>query len=98
MEGLGFVGVVLLVVAVFLAIVGTMLSRRTKALKEQLRVGNSLAPELDLERPRPRVMAFHVRGEEAQVTFDVPLPPGDTDPVLVELLLSEAVDVVCRRR
>ncbi len=98
MEGLGFVGVVLLVVAVFLAIVGTMLSRRTKAMKEQLRVGESLAPELDVERPRPRVMAFHVRGEEAQVTFDVPLPPGDADPVLVELLLTEAVDVVHDKR
>ncbi|NOY56670.1 MAG: hypothetical protein GXP34_11875 [Actinobacteria bacterium] len=94
MEGLGFIGVVLLVVAVFLAIVGTMLSRRTKALKEQLKVDGALAPELDLDRPRPRVTAFHVRGEEARVTFDVPLPPGDTDPVLVELLLSEALEVV----
>ncbi|GBD85272.1 hypothetical protein BMS3Abin02_01676 [bacterium BMS3Abin02] len=94
MEDLGFVGVVLLVVAVFLAIVGMVLSRRTKALKEQLEVGDSLAPELDLERPRPRVTAFHVQGEEAQVTFDVPLPPGDADPVLVELLLSEALEVV----
>jgi len=93
-EGLGFVGVILLVVAVFLAIVGTMLSRRTKALKEQLKVGGSLAPVLDLERARPKVMSFHVRAEEAQVTFDVPLPPGGADPVLVELLLSEAVDVV----
>jgi len=93
-EDLGFVGVVLLVVAVFLAIVGMVLSRRTKALKEQLKVGDSLAPELDLERPRPRVTAFHVQGEEAQVTFDVPLPPGDADPVLVELLLSEALEVV----
>ncbi|NIA25088.1 MAG: hypothetical protein GWP04_05915 [Gammaproteobacteria bacterium] len=94
MEDLGFVGVLLLVVAILLAIVGTVLSRRTKALKEQLKVGDSLAPELDLEQPRPRVMAFHVRGDEAQVTFDVPLPPGEPDPVLVELLLSEAVEVV----
>jgi hypothetical protein len=28
------------------------------------------------------------------VTFDVPLPPGEPDPVLVDLLLSEAVEVV----
>jgi len=93
-EGLGFVGVILLVVAIFLAIVGSVLNRRTKALKEQLRVGGDPAPELDVEHPRPRLMAFHVQGEEAQVTFDVPLPEGDPDPVLVELLLDEAVKVV----
>ncbi len=98
MEGLGFVGVVLLVVAIFLAIVGTVLGRRTKALREQLKVGGALAPELDVERPKPRLMAFHVRGDEAQVTFDVPLPDGEPDPVLVELLLSEAVEVVHQKQ
>jgi hypothetical protein len=43
-------------------------------------------------------MAFHVRGEEAQVTFDVPLPAGEPDPVLVDLLLDEAVEVVHAKR
>ncbi len=98
MEGLGYVGVILLVVAIFLAIIGSVLSRRTKALKEQLRVGGTPAPELDVERPRPHLMAFHVRGEEAQVTFDVPLPAGEPDPVLVDLLLDEAVEVVHAKR
>ncbi len=98
MEGLGYVGVILLIVAIFLAIVGSVLSRRTKALKEQLRIGGAPAPELDVERPRPRLMAFHVRGDEAQVTFDVPLPPGEPDPVLVDLLLDEAVEVVHAKR
>ncbi len=98
MEGLGYVGVILLVVAIFLAIVGSVLSRRTKALKEQLKVGGVPAPELDVQRPRPHLMAFHVRGDEAQVTFDVPLPPGEPDSVLVDLLLDEAVEVVHVKR
>ncbi len=54
--------------------------------------------ELGATRPRPQVGEFHVRGEAAEVYFEVPLPAGDPDPVLTELLLHEAVEVVREKR
>lgn len=49
-------------------------------------------------RPRPSVAEFHVRGQDARVTFDVPLPAGETDQVLTDLLMHEAVEVVREKR
>lgn len=46
---------------------------------------------------RAPVGSFHVHGAEAQVTFDVPLPEED-DPVLNDLLVGEAVEVVREKR
>jgi hypothetical protein len=43
------------------------------------------------------VAEFHVAGEEARVTFDVPVP-DEGDPVLEELLTHEAVEVVREKR
>jgi hypothetical protein len=43
------------------------------------------------------VVDFHVQGEEAIVTFDVPLP-DETDQVLNELLVDEAIEVVREKR
>lgn len=43
------------------------------------------------------VADFHVQGEEAIVTFDVPLPDED-DTVLNELLVDEAIEVVREKR
>ena len=43
------------------------------------------------------VASFHVVGDEAQVTFDVPLDAED-DPVMNELLLGEAIEVQLQRR
>ena len=43
------------------------------------------------------VADFHVQGEEAIVTFDVPLADED-DPVLNELLVDEAIEVVREKR
>lgn len=98
MEGLGYVGILLIVVSIVLGIVAAVLNRRTKALKEQLQVGGELARELDVEHPRPRVMSFHVSGNEAQVTFDVPLGLDAVDPVLADMLEAEAIEVVRERR
>ena len=55
------------------------------------------APEV-ATRPRPVVAAFHVRGEDALVTFDVPLPSGEPDQVLTDLLVHEAVEVTREKR
>lgn len=43
------------------------------------------------------VAEFHVRGDQAQVYFDVPLPE-DVDEVLTSLLKHEAVEVVREKR
>jgi len=41
---------------------------------------------------------FHVESGEASVYFDVPLPAGAPDPVLRDLLIYQAVEVVRRKR
>lgn len=47
--------------------------------------------------PHAPVTEFNVRGGEMHVTFDVPLPDED-DPILTDLLMSEAVEVVREKR
>lgn len=54
-------------------------------------------PEPEVIRPRPTVAEFHVRGAEALVYFDVPLPAQE-DKALTRLLLHEAVEVVREKR
>ena len=46
---------------------------------------------------RAPVADFHVKGNEARVTFDVPLP-SDDDEVLNELLVDQAIEVVREKR
>ena len=47
---------------------------------------------------RPVASDFHVEKGEAHVYFDVPLPAGDPDPVLADILLREAVEVLRDKR
>jgi hypothetical protein len=47
---------------------------------------------------RPPASDFHVEQGEAHVYFDVPLPDGDPDPVLVDILVREAVEVLREKR
>ncbi len=49
-------------------------------------------------RLHPRIADFHVRGESALVHFDVPIPEGEVDKVLRDLLVHEAVEVVREKR
>lgn len=56
------------------------------------------AGDVDVARPRPDVADFHVQGNEARVTFDVPLPEGEVDAVLRDLLTHEAVEVIREKR
>lgn len=56
------------------------------------------AQDVNVDRPRPAVADFHVAGEEARVTFDVPLPDGEVDDVLRDLLTHEAVEVIREKR
>lgn len=96
-EDLGFLGVFLIILALVLGAIAVLTNRRGKAARDRLKSG---APSevIDVEHPRPRVSAFHVRNEEAQVYFDVPLPDGDVDEVLSELLANEALEVVREKR
>ncbi len=47
---------------------------------------------------RPPASDFHVAQGEAHVYFDVPLPEGEPDPVLAEILLGSAVEVLREKR
>ncbi|NQV06954.1 hypothetical protein HQ535_10400 [bacterium] len=44
------------------------------------------------------VAEFHVKGPDALVSFDVPIPAGGADEVLSNLLVREAVEVVREKR
>ena len=88
-----------LIIAFALLVVWYLLRRSSQARKAALAESGTptsvKAREIDVsERPRPTVVSFHVRGEVAEVTFDVPLPDGGTDEVLKELLVAEALEVV----
>lgn len=97
MQDLGFLGIFFIILALVLGAIALLMSRRGKAVGRKDEAARE-APTIDVERPRPRVAEFHVRGEEARVTFDVPLPEGDVDEVLAELLTNEAVEVVREKR
>ena len=96
-QDLGFLGIFLIFLALVLGAIAVLTSRRNKAAKEKAKTFQE-ETVIDVDRPRPRVSDFHVRGEEAQVIFDVPLPEGDVDEVLGELLTNEALEVVREKR
>ncbi len=47
---------------------------------------------------RPPASDFHVAEGEARVFFEVPLPAGEPDPVLTNILMREAVEVLREKR
>jgi hypothetical protein len=97
-----FLAVVVIGVVIF------VLNRRRQALEAELGIERPTkrqkrpsvpAPQAAVEfsDPRPVVADFHVEGNAARVTFDVPIPTGG-DEVLSDLLLGEAIEVVRERR
>src|SRR3989304_9322332 len=62
----------------------------------RLRRGAPEPPPEMAAAPRPRVVEMHVIGEEARVTFDVPI--AEDDEILNELLTHEAIEVVREKR
>jgi len=48
--------------------------------------------------PGPPVAEFHVSGDTAAVSFEVPLPEDEVDEVLRDLLVREAIEVVREKR
>lgn len=85
--------VVVVVAALILLVIWGLLSIAAKRPR-----GGAAAEGVAASRPRPAVAEFHVRGEDALVTFDVPLPEGEPDQVLTDLLIHEAVEVVREKR
>jgi len=85
--------VIAVVIAVVVIAAAVFLTRRRNGGRGTGR-GTVEAPD----RTGPTVAEFHVEGPVARVLFDVPLPPGDVDDVLVELLVREAVEVVRDKR
>ena len=69
-----------MIVAVFMG------RRRSAQIQAMGRIGPVTGDTVDFTAPRPRIAAFHVQGDAAMVTFDVPLPEGEVDPVLADLL------------
>ncbi len=97
--------VVILVLAVVFGIVLYLFSSRKKKMRDADKAttaaGLGLSTSRDLFEAetgtRAPVADFHVHGEEATVTFDVPLPDKE-DQVLHDLLVDEAVEVVREKR
>jgi hypothetical protein len=97
MEGVALAFLVLIVIAVL----AVALSRqRKRAANVDLEDKSWLQGTQPDEEPAVRtapVRDFHVHGNQARVTFDVPLPDDD-DQVLNDLLVDEAVEVVREKR
>ncbi len=90
-------GEVVIVIVAAIALLG--IGWAAALLARRARPGDEGSEEVvATTRPRPEVAEFHVRGEEAVVTFAVPLPEGEVDQVLKDLLLSEAIEVVREKR
>lgn len=100
------IGILLLVLAVVLFAANWYIERRRKEAgitppprgrrARQGAADASTEAEPDFVRPLPPVESFHVRGTEAQVTFDLPFEEGDD--VLSDLLVREAIEVVREKR
>ncbi len=88
-------GYALIIVAVLLIAGNSWLKRRTaarlEAIKEPAEESSKPVP-IESMRKAP-VAEFHIVGDEARVTFDVPLEE-ESDDVLNELLVDEAVETV----
>lgn len=97
MEGIGLG----LIVIVGLVIIAFALSRQRKRAAD-MDVDDTSWLRQEVDEPeaisqRSPVAEFHVHGEEARVTFDVPLADED-DLVLNDILVDEAVEVVREKR
>ena len=88
------------VVVVGLVVIWAWLRRRSAAIRAEYLGADPAgiaadAAAIDVQaRPRPLVTGFHVRDDVAEVTFDVPLGSDGPDPVMAEILVSEALEVV----
>ena len=85
--------VIVVAVVLVIAAAAVLLNRRSSAGD-----GSEAGSSTDSDRVGPKVSDFHVSDGVAQVRFEVPLPSGDVDAVLADLLIREAVEVVREKR
>ena len=86
--------IVLFVVVALAAVVAIVYAIRAAAASRASR-----APvEREEARPRPVLADFHVRGAEAIVVYDVPLPDGPVGDRLRDILSHDAFDVLRDKR
>ena len=79
--------IVIVVVVVAVAIAIFLVRRRSSG-------DGGDATVREMHRSRAPFREFHVGGGSAMVYFDVPLPAGEVDKVLAQLLVREAVEVL----
>ncbi len=95
---MGDAGIVLVVLAAVIFAVWWVARSRSRVAKRAMTEEAKPQELPDVTHPSPKVVAFHCRGEDALVTFAVPLAQGEIDDVLKELLIQEAVEVVREKR
>lgn len=84
------------VIAIAAVVLGVMVFQRRQSPSTG---AEPVAPKSTVpDRARPKVAEFHVRGDDALVYFDVPLPATGADDVLRDLLVRAAVEVVEEKR
>jgi hypothetical protein len=83
-----------LIAAAVIVVAWVLVSRLPRTLAAR----SSAAEPGGAERLPAPLAEFHVRGEDALVYFEVPLPEGEIDEVLREVLVREAVEVVREKR
>ena len=86
--------IALIVAAAILAGIGLALRRNRLAGRKSGRVATTVEDAF----VSPAVAEFNVIDGVAHVRFEIPLPPGDPDPVLADLMGKEAVEVVREKR
>lgn len=94
------VGVVLIVLVALMVVIFSLRRQRKRAAAVDLEDTSWLRrdqPVDDIATRHAEVSDFHVQGSEARVTFNVPLP-DENDPVLNDLLVDEAIEVVREKR
>lgn len=94
------IGIPLILIGAAIIAYAIISQRRERAVGEPEGAsdGEARTQDVNVSRPRPAVADFHVAGDEARVTFDVPLPEGDVDEVLRDLLTHEAIEVIREKR
>ncbi|MFQ5967106.1 MAG: hypothetical protein ACE5MI_05795 [Acidimicrobiia bacterium] len=90
--------VIVIVLAAAILALWWIARSRTRMAKKSIEEEKPTEELPDVTRPTPRVADFHVQGSEALVSFAVPLPEGEIDEVLRDLLVQEAVEVVREKR
>jgi hypothetical protein len=86
---------IVLLVAVVLALVAAIVFAVRSASASRRPAADTMRTEA---RPRPVLAEFHVRGGEASVCYDVPLPDGPVGDRLRDILSNDAVDVLREKK